>query len=107
MPKKSTWTEEDIAYLFHKRDVEKKIWRVIGSELGRSTTAVQWKYEIIRHPREATPKIPIYVRCEKASEETIRERNYRVNLFPTDLTAAFFNDPKPGYSALDKRRALA
>lgn len=31
------------------------------------------------------------------------ERDYRLALPPRDLTAAIFGDPKPGFSALDRR----
>lgn len=35
--------------------------------------------------------------------EQIAERDFRLSLPARDLTAEFFGDPKPGYSALERR----
>jgi len=35
--------------------------------------------------------------------ELIADRDYRSGLPPRDLSAAFFGDPLPGYSALERR----
>lgn len=40
---------------------------------------------------------------KRAPDERIEERNYRLSL-PRTLTSQFFNDPPPGYSALDRKR---
>lgn len=39
-----------------------------------------------------------------AMDNALNDRNVRINLAPRSLTAAFFGDPLPGYSALDQRR---
>lgn len=36
-------------------------------------------------------------------QKVLDERDYRLSLPPRDLTAAFFGDPAPGYSALERR----
>lgn len=107
MPKKSSWTSDDIIHVMHKRDVEKKRWKEIGAELGRSSTACHAKWDAIKNPRVSFPRGPSVPRLvpDISAEQ---DRAFRVNLAPRDLTAAFFGDPPPGYSALDKReRAFA
>lgn len=49
--------------------------------------------------------IPVLVSSDvvRPSPDALAERNHRINLSPRDLTAAFFGDPLPGYSALDRR----
>lgn len=51
----------------------------------------------ITAPKRAVSSGP-YV-CEKA----LADRDVRKYIAPRDLSAAFFGDPLPGYSALDKR----
>lgn len=43
------------------------------------------------------------VAASRPSNEVLAERNQRAALMPRDLTAAFFGDPLPGYSALERR----
>jgi len=38
-----------------------------------------------------------------APPQVLTERNLRLAIPPRDLTAEFFGDPKPGYSALERR----
>ena len=106
MPKAPTWTKDEVAVLMHKREVEKKIWAVIGSEMGRSRTACHVKYEAIKRPRERVERVSYYCKTIISSEKALIERDRRAKLSPRNLTAEFFGDPLPGYSALDKR-ALA
>lgn len=95
------WTADDIAQLMHKRDVEKKKWRVIAEEMNRKLTTCQHQWVIIKDP--PAQKIRESVTVSKAPDNLIRDRDYRANLAPRDLTAAYFGDPPVGYSALDKR----
>ncbi len=39
----------------------------------------------------------------RASEDALRELARKREISPRDLTAAFFGDPLPGYSALERR----
>lgn len=39
----------------------------------------------------------------RVSQQALADREIRMKSAPRDLTAAFFNDPLPGYSALDQR----
>jgi hypothetical protein len=97
----------------------------IAERLGRSVKAVQGKFEYIAlneeqreerrqalrrrriasgiqstrlHPNGQTTK------AERPSCDVLTERSLRLSAMPRDLTAAFFGDPLPGYSALDRRQ---
>lgn len=39
----------------------------------------------------------------RPTSSLLEERDRRLSISPRDLTAAFFGDPLPGYSALDRR----
>lgn len=43
----------------------------------------------------------------RVCQQALADREIRINSAPRDLTAAFFNDPLPGYSALDLREQPA
>jgi hypothetical protein len=97
----------------------------IAERLGRSVKAVQGKFKYIAlnegqreerrqalrrrriasgiqstrlHPNGQTTK------AERPSDNVLSERARRSAIMPRDLTAAFFGDPLPGYSALDRRQ---
>lgn len=106
MPKLSSWTSDDIALVMHKRDVEKKLWEVIGSEMNRSRAACHAKWDSIKNPRTSFPHQEPIVPRMVPDISAEHDRNIRVNLAPRDLTAAFFGDPLPGYSVLDKRERM-
>lgn len=40
---------------------------------------------------------------KRPGEDLLQERQRRADLKPRDITAAFFGDPLPGYSALDRK----
>ena len=67
----------------------------------RAERARQWRE---RNPGHKAPSriahmvVPITV-----DQRAFNERDRRALLAPRDLTAAFFGDPLPGYSALDRR----
>lgn len=117
------WSEDHI-YRMNKMQSEGISHDVIAVSLGRSLKAVNAKLAMLRMP--AAKKA---IRAEKKKQYAtenypgrkakgvgfftpssahpgmtiLEERNTRLALAPRDLTAAFFGDPLPGYSALEKR----
>ena len=97
----------------------------IGARIGRTSRAVKAKFQkknLTPAQRNARAEYQRRKRAEDVSrrqiegltfvraqknevEQVILERNMRASLAPRDMTAAFFGDPLPGYSALDKRGA--
>lgn len=96
----------------------------IAERLGRSRKAVKSKFqEMNRSPKQKEAKLEYQRRKrsegkgvgreaagirdqhEMPCAEIFIERNRRLSLAPKSLTAAFFGDPLPGYSALDRRAA--
>lgn len=58
MPIQSTWTSEDLATLMHKRNIERKPFEVIGTEMKRprsSCSRVWWQHNV--EPEIAAPSI--------------------------------------------------
>lgn len=51
----------------------------------------------------AIPNV-VSVPFDKTPESVLQERKSRLALEHANLTAEFFGDPKPGYSALDKKQ---
>jgi len=95
------WPPEEIAQLCYLRDDVKLNFDEIGRRLGRPhSTCYQKYYDLKRAP----PKNRVTASREPMAAETHREWLHRMSLSPANLTAAFFGDPLPGCSALDKRR---
>jgi hypothetical protein len=104
------------------RDV---VARAIGRALGCLKEKIRWeglspeqraaRLEYLREKRRAASKlsdIPNREVCAPKravstgpfiSDEVLADRDARKNLAPRDLSAAFFGDPLPGYSALERR----
>lgn len=98
----------------------------IGKRIGRNTNGVANK--LCQHgPTFCEPRLDDYTRHRrgqvfsrasgrrspdeykiptKIPERVLREQDYRLNLEPRDLTAAFCGDPLPGYSALDRQSGV-
>jgi hypothetical protein len=57
--------------------------------------------ELTTKPGGADPEL--YARGSRPSEGALAERDARLAVAPRDLTAALLGDPKPGFSALDRR----
>lgn len=95
--KRKPWTEADTIEA-RRLYAEHKNYAVVGKIMGRGKMCIRENLQDNRgtHARTADyAGVPDYVMAE-------RER--RMMLAPRDLTAAFFNDPLPGYSALDRIR---
>lgn len=96
----STWNAEDDATLLKLRGQEKKRWGVIAQEMDRPRSSCSGRYEDLTEP---AAKTNLVADRTIVPEDRFVDRNIRVNLAPRDLTAAFFGDPKPGFSALERR----
>lgn len=96
MPKKSSWTLHDMDEVIRMREQEKMTWRDISVAMGRSLPACQAKYDYLTRPLKAAPVFKVVPQdCED-------DRRHRQTTAPRSLTASFFGDPLPGYSALDQ-----
>lgn len=108
---KNLWSPED-----DRRALEMKHQRItrvkMGEALGRTKNAVTARLKLLA--MEEKERLAFYAskRVSNAEEppigrptpEMIRDRDVRSMLPHRDLTAAFFNDPPLGLSALDGRR---
>lgn len=79
--------------------------RQIGEAFGCSKERMRSEF----HARGKTtrdnrknPDLPPARRVEP-NQQAMAERDYRRTLTPRNLTAEFFGDPLPGYSALERR----
>jgi hypothetical protein len=116
------WTADETARALKMRD-DKMTIACIAEALGRTPKAVKVricrlsmtpeerdrrnKYERDRRAQENTTKIAgikFEAHKSRVPDGVLSERNARISLQHRDLTAAFFNDPLPGYSALDRRQ---
>lgn len=56
-------------------------------------------YDVTMSP----PRLQFERAIIRPSQDLLAERDHRLSLQPRDLTAEFCGDPKPGYSALERR----
>lgn len=113
------WTEDETATLKHLK-AEGYLVKTIAHKLGRTEVSVRERWRWInkdedqkemrrqqvnmnRQQWRSNQAENIVSRALRASPEAIAERDHRLSL-RRSLTSAFFNDPPPGYSALDRKR---
>lgn len=98
----STWTEDQIAEMVIKREVERKRWSQIAKELGRPLSTCSYQY---RQYEEATiaPKRDAVTPRISVPDEVWSDAKRR-NLAPRTITSSIMGDPAPGQSALDKKQ---
>lgn len=94
------WTREEIekaAELYAKHRNYKRVARIMGRDDSMIRGYLKGQYVgpyrdflFTRDPRDIPPSV-------------IDDRDRRAQLAPRDLTAAFFGDPLPGMSALERR----
>lgn len=91
------WTRDEIAKL---RSMRRKKWsrKKIAAALGRTEGSVEGKINDLDRPM-----IPAGMPGPRPSQAELSDREKRLDIPPRDLTAWFFGDPLPGYSALDRR----
>ena|SRR6187402_1434207 len=117
------WSEKD-TMTAQEMNASGVAHEIIAQKLGRSVKAINARLAWIRLPPEKKEqrldkkrkysneqysgrkaKGVGFFTPSSAHPDTriLEERNARLALAPRDLTAAFFGDPLPGYSALEKR----
>jgi len=121
------WTKEENE-IFNAMREQKKSVAEIAVRLRKTRKSIEMKIEVLAMPaekkeryvmlrrermkrfREKNPTPPrIYtargtqIVANRANADMLHERDRRLATTPRDLTAAFFGDPLPGYSALEKR----
>ncbi|HEX7895472.1 MAG TPA: hypothetical protein VF447_14840 [Terriglobales bacterium] len=105
MPKRlavrTSWTDEASKQLLKLRDEMGLGWTEIGKRLDRAGSSCHTRYYLLKNP--STPH-KVFQR-EPLDEGAYKDRSRRLSISHASLTAAFFGDPLPGYSALDKRHA--
>lgn len=95
------WTDEDTA-LARKLLAEHGTYAAVARIMGRSSTTVgdwlqgrrsggEYRVKVIKNEQMCIPP------------EVLADRDRRRDLNHRDLTAAFFGDPLPSYSALERR----
>lgn len=81
---------------WEQMSVEKREERSAQLRARRTRQALEQKTARVHLEVVSTAKRP--------PDELLTERQHRSDLKPRDLTAAFFGDPLPGYSALDRKQ---
>jgi excinuclease UvrABC helicase subunit UvrB len=125
--KAERWTAEEVSRAIEMRDLGMTADK-IGVALGRSTKSIKNKFIVLsqtpeqrikrneyererRRDRDKTfsRKAGIVFEAHKARipDAVIAERDARYSASHRDLTAAFFGDPLPGRSALDRKQGEA
>ncbi len=106
------WTEEDTQLLL--RCIEEEMnTRLIAARLGRTMSSIRGRIRKLRHTHGVKIKARIYVPYGKRTipepitryeppDDVKAEALHRRSLSRPSLTAEFFGDPLPGYSALDR-----
>lgn len=95
-----TWSADDDAKLMRLRVQERKRWAQIAEELDRPRSSCSGRYQDLIDPPVSTNLVADRT---VVPAERFAERDARINRAPRDLTASFFGDPLPGYSALEQR----
>ena len=106
------WTDKTDDLLMELHDDEALDWSDISKRIGPAPTACRARYEVIKSRR----RIDAGIRISKVPNAVALECNRRIAarserddeaLRRGHCTPAFFNDPPPGWSALDRKRAGA
>ncbi len=95
------WTEPQIKLLFKLRDERGLEWWQIAERLGRPKDSCKVKYANITSRRRAERGESLQAAPNAAVIDRERREHARAG---ASITARFFGDPPPGYSALDRRR---
>lgn len=117
------WTADETARALKMRG-DKMTIACIAEALGRTPKAVKVRLSKLLMTPEERERRNKHERDRRAEQESgtriagvsfesmskvpdtvLSERNTRISLQHRDLTAAFFGDPLPGFSALDRRQS--
>lgn len=114
-PKSRPWTEEEDRILVSLFDLKKANWCSIGNRLNRHANVCAQRYQALLGLERAPIKtiaeidvikrIPLHTIEDRERRTAAREQRDEDELTRGVVTSSFFNDPPPGYSALDRRRA--
>lgn len=107
------WTDEETELLL-RCIADEMNTRMIAARIGRTMSAVRGRIRKLRHTHGINIKTRVYVprgpqlRSEMITKweppnEIMEEAKRRRSLSRSSLTAEFFGDPLPGYSALDRK----
>jgi hypothetical protein len=96
--KNPTFTEADME---RARKLYAKLgsFKAVADIMGRSPTTINEQLRGLRGSREAK----VSGRQFQVPAPVLADRERRQEIAPRDITASFFGDPLPGYSALDRR----
>lgn len=95
----TVWDATEEQALLQMRKVERKSMRDCAKALGRTVSAVEKRLALlgdVTADQAANPE-----------EGAQTDRDRRAGLSHSTITSAFFGDPLPGHSALDRRKAGA
>lgn len=102
------WSEEECADLIRMRELERMGYEAIGAKLNRGAKLCALKYRTLRPlPDNQRKKSKKSEPTHWVPQAQIIDRDARKVLAHRSLTSAFFGDPLPGRSALDRRSATA
>jgi len=96
------FTDAEVAAIVRMRDVERREFKDIDSALRRNPGVCCQKYQQVKG-LQAPPRRLDDVRNADVPPACAADRDERLTLSHTTITAAFFGDPLPGRSALDMR----
>lgn len=113
-------TADQISIVTQRR-AEHKSWDSISKEIGVSSFTIRayvvpgfrarhrvhvqtFRQNYYKNGRRCTPNA---TGTPQIPPQVLAERDHRLSLVPRSLSAVMFNDPLPGYSALDKLHANA
>lgn len=91
------WTDEE-QWQAQKLYAEHQSYKVVGRIMGRSDSTIRDRLQGLRGPCQTRR-----VDDTRVPDSVLQDRDRRMQLAPRDLTAAFFGDPLPGMSALERR----
>lgn len=99
-----SWTDEEVALLRKLDEKHGGDLELVARELKRTEKSCAWKLTTIRPVKKRGP-LPGRG-CARVAQEQIDDMRERQALRNSQsITSAFFGDPLPGRSALDRRGA--
>ena len=110
--RKNAWSDQEIATAvqiyerWHGRITKVALCQMIAKKIGRTYSSVYQRLHLYGPLFQGTRAGNTAEQSGygRPPDEVLAEREYRERLPHRDLTAAVCGDPKPGYSALDRRR---
>jgi len=117
---KRAWTDEEAdiaAHMLANPDsglTRREVFLAISKALDRTYWSVRSRHIDYGDAFRGARREPKYLQYQKFNvviedrimipNRVLEEREHRLSLEPRSITASFFGDPLPGYSALDRAR---